>query len=83
VRNGHARWFERLLSELQFELWINIWLNLVLVVPLVPAGIAWPVVRRADALPISLAVSQRKRIEKEGMLWNSVLASTGQPCDMR
>jgi len=33
-------------------------------------------------VPISLAVSQRKKIEPEGMLWNSVLASTGQPRDM-
>jgi 6-phosphofructokinase 1 len=34
-------------------------------------------------VPISLAVSQRKKIDPEGMLWNSVLASTGQPWDMR
>jgi 6-phosphofructokinase 1 len=30
-------------------------------------------------IPISLAVSARKTIDPEGMLWNSVLASTGQP----
>jgi 6-phosphofructokinase 1 len=34
-------------------------------------------------VPISLAVSQRKRIDPEGALWSSVLASTGQPRDMR
>jgi 6-phosphofructokinase 1 len=33
-------------------------------------------------VPISLAVSQRKKIDPEGMLWSSVLASTGQPKDM-
>jgi 6-phosphofructokinase 1 len=30
-------------------------------------------------LPIPLAVSARKRIDPEGTLWSSVLASTGQP----
>ena len=30
-------------------------------------------------VPISLAVSQRKRIDPEGWLWRSVLTSTGQP----
>lgn len=30
-------------------------------------------------VPISLAVSQRKKIDPEGWLWSSVLASTGQP----
>jgi 6-phosphofructokinase 1 len=30
-------------------------------------------------LPIAAAVSQRKKIDPEGTLWNSVLASTGQP----
>ena len=30
-------------------------------------------------VPISLAVSQRKRINPEGWLWRSVLTSTGQP----
>jgi 6-phosphofructokinase 1 len=34
-------------------------------------------------VPIELAVSQRKRIDPDGDLWNSVLASTGQPRDMR
>jgi len=33
-------------------------------------------------VPISLAVSERKKIDTEGHLWNSVLASTGQPRDM-
>jgi 6-phosphofructokinase 1 len=33
-------------------------------------------------VPISLAVSQRKKIDPEGALWNSVLASTGQPWKM-
>ena len=30
-------------------------------------------------VPISLAVSQRKKLDPEGWLWNSVLAITGQP----
>ena len=34
-------------------------------------------------VPMSLATSQRKKIDSEGALWNSVLASTGQPVDMR
>jgi 6-phosphofructokinase 1 len=34
-------------------------------------------------VPISLAVSARKKIDPEGALWSSVLASTGQPRDMR
>ena len=34
-------------------------------------------------VPISLATSQRKQIDPEGVLWSSVLASTGQPRDMR
>ncbi len=33
-------------------------------------------------IPISLATSQRKKIDPEGWLWNSVLASTGQPREM-
>jgi 6-phosphofructokinase 1 len=33
-------------------------------------------------VPISLAVSQRKKIDPQDMLWSSVLASTGQPKDM-
>jgi 6-phosphofructokinase 1 len=34
-------------------------------------------------VPISLAVSKRKRIDPDGALWNSVVTSTGQPLDMR
>ncbi len=34
-------------------------------------------------VPIPLAVSRRKKIDPEGALWSSVLASTGQPRDMR
>jgi len=34
-------------------------------------------------VPISLAVSRRKTIDPGGALWSSVLASTGQPQDMR
>jgi 6-phosphofructokinase 1 len=34
-------------------------------------------------VPISLATSARKKIDPEGALWSSVLASTGQPADMR
>ena len=34
-------------------------------------------------VPISLAVSERKKIDPEGELWTAVLASTGQPKDMR
>src|SRR5262249_7403197 len=33
-------------------------------------------------VPISLAVLERKKVDPEGVLWNSVLASTGQPADM-
>ena len=33
-------------------------------------------------VPISLAVSKRKKIDPKGKLWNNVLASTGQPADM-
>jgi 6-phosphofructokinase 1 len=33
-------------------------------------------------VPIRLAVSQRKKIDPDGALWSSVLASTGQPRDM-
>jgi len=33
-------------------------------------------------VPISLATSRRKKIDPEGVLWNSVLASTGQPWKM-
>jgi 6-phosphofructokinase 1 len=34
-------------------------------------------------VPIELAVSERKRIDPEGVLWTSVLASTGQPSDLQ
>jgi 6-phosphofructokinase 1 len=34
-------------------------------------------------VPISLAVSRRKKIDPEGGLWSSVLSSTGQARDMR
>jgi 6-phosphofructokinase 1 len=34
-------------------------------------------------VPISLAVAERKKIDPEGALWNSVVTSTGQPWDMR
>jgi 6-phosphofructokinase 1 len=33
-------------------------------------------------VPISLAVSERKKIDPEGALWNSVVTSTAQPGDM-
>lgn len=33
-------------------------------------------------VPIKLAVSERKKIDPRGRIWNSVLASTGQPADM-
>ena len=34
-------------------------------------------------VPISLAVSQRKKIDPEGWLWSSVLSSTGQPKNLQ
>ena len=34
-------------------------------------------------LPIRMAVSQRKKIDPHGGLWSSVVASTGQPRDLR
>jgi len=34
-------------------------------------------------VPIPLAISRRKQIDPDGRLWSSVLASTGQPRDMR
>lgn len=34
-------------------------------------------------VPISLAVSERKKIDPEDALWTSVVTSTGQPWDMR
>jgi len=33
-------------------------------------------------IPISLAVSERKKIDPEGRLWTTVLTSTGQPKNM-
>ena len=38
---------------------------------------------RLTHVPISLAVSKRKKIDPEGWVWSSVLSSTGQPMDMR
>jgi 6-phosphofructokinase 1 len=38
---------------------------------------------RFTHVPIPLAVSERKKIDPEGALWSAVLASTGQPRDMR
>jgi len=38
---------------------------------------------RFTHVPIRLAVAERKRIEPDGPLWSSVLASTGQPAEMR
>lgn len=34
-------------------------------------------------VPIALATSTRKKIDPEGWLWSSVLASTGQPREIR
>lgn len=34
-------------------------------------------------VPIDIAVSERKKIDPRGWLWGSVLATTGQPADMR
>jgi 6-phosphofructokinase 1 len=34
-------------------------------------------------VPISLAVSERQKIDPEGSLWSSVVTSTGQPWDLR
>ncbi|RJR20541.1 MAG: ATP-dependent 6-phosphofructokinase, partial [Desulfobacteraceae bacterium] len=33
-------------------------------------------------VPITLAVSRRKRVDPRGRLWSSVVASTGQPAEM-
>jgi 6-phosphofructokinase 1 len=33
-------------------------------------------------VPIALSVSERKKIDPQGWIWNSVLASTGQPTQM-
>jgi 6-phosphofructokinase 1 len=37
---------------------------------------------RFTHVPISLAVSERKKIDPQDTLWNSVVTSTGQPWDM-
>jgi 6-phosphofructokinase 1 len=37
---------------------------------------------RFTHVPISLAVSQRKKIDPKGRLWSNVLASTGQPAEI-
>jgi 6-phosphofructokinase 1 len=37
---------------------------------------------RFTHVPIRLAVTQRKKIDPLGLLWNSVIASTGQPREM-
>jgi len=34
-------------------------------------------------VPIHAAIFKRKQIDPDGSLWSSVLASTGQPRDMR
>jgi 6-phosphofructokinase 1 len=39
--------------------------------------------QRFTHVPISLAVSERKKIDPEGWVWSSVLSATGQPRDMR
>jgi 6-phosphofructokinase 1 len=39
--------------------------------------------QRFTHVPISLAVSERKKIDPDGWVWSSVLSSTGQPKDMR
>jgi len=38
---------------------------------------------RFTHVPLALATGHRKKIDPEGRLWNNVLASTGQPGDMR
>jgi 6-phosphofructokinase 1 len=38
---------------------------------------------RFTHVPISLAVSERKKIDPQDSLWSSVVTSTGQPWDMR
>ena len=37
---------------------------------------------RFTHVPIRLAVSARKKIDPGGSLWSSVLAATGQPCEL-
>ncbi|MDD5217662.1 MAG: ATP-dependent 6-phosphofructokinase [Candidatus Omnitrophica bacterium] len=38
--------------------------------------------QQATHVPISMAVSQRKKIDPQGWFWNSVIATTGQPARM-
>ena len=38
---------------------------------------------RFTHVPIAQASSRRKKIDPEGMLWNSILAATGQPREMK
>jgi 6-phosphofructokinase 1 len=38
---------------------------------------------RFTHVPLAMATERRKRIDPEGRLWNNVLASTGQPREMR
>ena len=38
--------------------------------------------RQFTHVPISLAVSKRKKVDPEGILWSSVIESTGQPRDL-
>jgi 6-phosphofructokinase 1 len=38
---------------------------------------------RFTHVPLAMATGRRKKIDPEGRLWNNVLASTGQPRDMR
>ncbi len=33
-------------------------------------------------VPIPLAVSERKKIDPQGWIWNAVIASTGQPAHL-
>jgi 6-phosphofructokinase 1 len=33
-------------------------------------------------VPIALSVAERKKIDPRGRIWNSVLASTGQPINL-
>jgi 6-phosphofructokinase 1 len=39
--------------------------------------------QRFTHVPISLAISERKKIDPEGWIWSSVLSSTGQPKSLR
>ena len=48
------------------------------VLALVSGNLSGPLALATPAL-LALAVSARKRIDPEGTLWSSVLASTGQP----